>query len=54
MEKNNRVHAKPSRIIAIAILVVASIAIAIGVVQGEALIVLKKATTICLECIGLG
>lgn len=54
MEKNNRIHIKTRRLITIGILALAGIAITIGIVQGEAFIVLKKATTICLECIGLG
>ncbi len=54
MEKNNRIHIKTSRVVTIGILVLAGIALVIGIVQGEAFIVLKKATTICLECIGLG
>ena len=28
--------------------------IAIGLIQGEALVVLQKAVKICLECIGIG
>ena len=54
MEKHNRIHIGTSRLIPALLIAAGLVAIVIGVVQGEALIVLKKATLICLECIGLG
>ncbi|WP_422482241.1 CD1871A family CXXC motif-containing protein [Pleomorphochaeta sp. DL1XJH-081] len=54
MEKHNRINTGTSRLISGLLIVVGLIAIVVGVVEGEALIVLKKATLICLECIGLG
>lgn len=43
-----------SRGAALALLLLALGFIALGIWQGEAEIVLRKATTICMECIGLG
>ncbi|MGI6480513.1 MAG: CD1871A family CXXC motif-containing protein [Sphaerochaetaceae bacterium] len=54
MEKSNRVNAKTRRIVAPLIIALAIGAIVLGVLWGEVRIVLQKATTICLECIGLG
>jgi hypothetical protein len=54
MEKGNRFHLGASRLIPLALLVAAAVAIAIGILSGEHLTVLQKATMICLECIGLG
>ena len=54
MEKHNKNYIGSTRLIPLLLMIAGSIAIAVGVVQGEALIVLKKATLICLECIGLG
>ncbi len=54
MEKRNRIHIGPTRLISLLLVIAGAIAIIVGVLQGEALIVLKKATLICLECIGLG
>lgn len=36
------------------LIVLACSAIAVGIMQGEALVVLQKAVKICLECIGIG
>ncbi len=41
-------------LIPLTILILGLAGIAYGVFQGEAYTVLKKATLICLECIGLG
>lgn len=54
MEKRHRFHIGSSRLISLVLFVAAVIAIAVGIAGGEHLTVLKKATMICLECIGLG
>ncbi|MPN33661.1 hypothetical protein SDC9_181152 [bioreactor metagenome] len=36
------------------LLAVGGVFVLIGILRGEAFIVLKKAVTICLECIGIG
>lgn len=41
-------------LIPLVILLLGLAGIALGVAQGEVYTVLKKATMICLECIGLG
>lgn len=38
----------------LALIAVGAIGIAVGVLRGEHLTVLKKAVLICLECIGIG
>ncbi len=48
------VRRPPSPLIPLLLIIAGAIAITVGVLQGEALVVLKKATLICLECIGLG
>lgn len=40
--------------LAIAIITIAAIAIAIGIIGGEPQAVWSKAVRICLECIGIG
>ena len=54
MAKHNGIDIGGSRLISIILLVVGLVTLGIGVSNGEALVVLKKATVICLECIGLG
>lgn len=54
MDKHNRRHLEISRIASIILIGVGLVAMIVGVFQGEAQIVFKKATLICLECIGLG
>ena len=54
MEKHNRLNIGSSRVISLLLLAAGIIGIIVGVIQGEALVVLQKATLICLECIGLG
>ena len=39
---------------ALVIFMVGAVFLVIGVLRGEAAIVLQKATTICMECIGIG
>lgn len=41
-------------LVRLVLLALACILIAIGLTQGEALVVLQKAVKICLECIGIG
>ena len=41
-------------IIAFSLLILGLLAMVAGIMRGEAADVLKKATMICLECIGLG
>ena len=54
MDKHTGDHITVSRSISVILIVIACIAIAVGVFHGEARSVLQKATLICLECIGLG
>lgn len=54
MENYNRFNYTARRVIGIVLIVAGLVAIAVGIWQEEAQIVLQKATLICLECIGLG
>lgn len=54
MEKRDRFHIGSSRLISLIFLIAGGGLIAIGLIRGEQFTVLKKATMICLECIGLG
>jgi len=40
--------------LAITLLALGGVFVLVGVLRGEVFTVLKKATTICLECIGIG
>jgi hypothetical protein len=44
----------PSALARIAVFTVGLTMLLIGLLRGEALFVLKRAITICLECIGIG
>ena len=48
-----KISGKNKKWITIAVLAVAVIMIAAGIVKGEPSIVLTKAKTICLQCIGI-
>jgi hypothetical protein len=39
---------------ALVIFIVGAAFLVIGVLRGEAAVVLQKATTVCMECIGIG
>ncbi|MBQ6823962.1 MAG: hypothetical protein IJP27_04875 [Clostridia bacterium] len=45
---------RTKNIIACLLIAAGAIALVLGVLRGEAADVLKKATMICLECIGIG
>lgn len=45
---------RTKNIIAILLLAAGAAAMIAGILRGEAVDVLRKATTICLECIGIG
>jgi len=42
------------RIVQLCLLSIGIILLAAGIIQGDALLVLKKAVLVCLECIGIG
>ena len=54
MENSHRKTSISGTKIAVVLLLAGIAAIVFGIFRGEATIVLKKATMICLECIGLG
>lgn len=45
---------RTKNIIAILLIAAGIVAMIAGILRGEAVDVLRKATTICLECIGIG
>lgn len=54
IEKKPHSSGKYCRVIKIALIVISIGFIAIGILRGEAAVVLQKAVLICLECIGVG
>jgi hypothetical protein len=47
-------HLLPWRILQLSLLAIGVILIVLGVIHGEALLILKKAVLVCMECIGIG
>jgi len=47
-------HFLPRRAVQLCLLFFGVILLVAGIFQGEALMVLKKAILVCLECIGIG
>ena len=45
---------KKKNIIAFSIIAVGVVFLCFGIYRGEAMVVLRKAVNICLECIGIG
>ncbi len=54
MEKPHRKLFGGNADIALLLLSIAIVLIVVGVFNGEMAVILRKATLICLECIGLG
>ncbi len=52
--RKNLMQQRNKKYIAPALLILSALLIFYGAVDGEAAIVLRKATKICLECIGVG
>jgi len=44
----------PCRIVQLCLLIIGITFLVVGIFQGDALMVLKKAVLVCLECIGIG
>jgi len=44
----------PYRIVQLCLLIIGISFLVAGIIQGDALLVLKKAILVCLECIGIG
>jgi len=42
------------RVAQLSLLAIGVIFLVLGIIQGEAMLVLKKAILVCLECIGIG
>jgi len=47
-------HFLPCRIVQLCLLFSGIVLLVAGIIQGDALVVLKKAVLVCLECIGIG
>ncbi len=47
-------RASPRRIVSIVLIAVSTAMIAAGYLAGDPSLILRKAVTICLECIGVG
>ena len=45
---------RAKNILAVALLCIGVVALLLGLLRGEAADVLRKATMVCMECIGLG
>ncbi|MGI6433443.1 MAG: CD1871A family CXXC motif-containing protein [Sphaerochaetaceae bacterium] len=54
MGKNHRFHITAAQLSALIFLIAGLVFIGIGLARSEHLIVLRKATLLCMECIGLG
>jgi hypothetical protein len=54
MEKNNRINFNISKIVILAMLVIALSSVVLGLVLQEHFTILQKSNAVCLECIGLG
>ena len=54
LKEDDSMDGKSGIVIRVAIIAAASVMIWVGIARQEPGIVLKKATNICMECIGLG